>query len=359
MRKRNTVRRVISTVGIDLGDRRSRVCVIEGDDVIEETSVATTPEGIGEYLSARERCRVVMEAGGSSPWVSRLVKKLGHEVVVANPRKLRLITENDNKSDRFDAQTLARLGHADLGLLHVVRHRSAKAQQHLGVIRARDALVRCRTLTVNHVRSEVKSVGARLPSCSTDAFPKKVREDVPTVLRAALEPLLASIAAMTETIREYDRQIEDLCEKYPATKVLRQVEGVGPITALTYVLTIDDPKRFRHSRMVGAFLGLRPRRDQSGGSDPQLRITKAGDKTLRRLLVGSAQYILGPFGTDSALRRFGQALASRGGKNAKKRAVVAVARKLAVLLHRLWVTGEQYDPLRAARPLPETPARAS
>jgi transposase len=186
-----------------------------------------------------------------------------------------------------------------------------------------------------------------------------VSEHIPQDLRAALEPLLASIASMTETIRGYERRIEELGQtEYPVTNRLRQVEGVGPITALTYVLTIDSPERFRRSRMVGAFLGLRPRRDQSGGSDPQLHITKAGDKTLRRLLVGSAHYILGPFGSDCALRRFGLALASRGGKNAKKRAVVAVARKLAVLLHRLWLTGEEYDPMRAARPLP-TPARAS
>jgi transposase len=354
------VGRIVSTIGIDLGDRRSQACVIVGEEVCEEATIPSTAEGIGEFLGRRERCRVVMEAGGHSPWASRLVKKLGHEVIVANPRKLRLITRNDSKSDRLDAQTLARLGHANLGLLHVVHHRSAKAQMHLGILRARDALVRCRTLTINHVRSEVKLVGARLPSISSDAFAKKAREHLPKDLQDALEPLLESIAALTETIRGYERRIEELGQnEYPATKALRQVEGVGPITSLAYVLTIDDPQRFRRSRSVGAFLGLRPRRDQSGESDPQLRITKAGDKTLRRLLVGSAQYILGPFGSDCALRRFGQALASRGGKNAKKRAVVAVARKLAVLLHRLWLTGEVYDPLRAARPLPETPARAS
>jgi transposase len=360
MRKRSTVTAPKWTVGLDLGDRRSRACVI-GDEgrPLEEVALASTAEGIAELLSKRERCRVVMEAGGHSPWVSRLVRKLGHEAVVANPRKLRLITESDSKSDRLDARTLAQLGHANLGLLHVVHHRSAQAQQDLAVVRARDALVRCRTLTINHVRSEVKAVGARLPSCSSEAFARKVAEHLPAELRAVLEPMLEAIARMTETIRAYEGQIEALCERHPATKLLRQVEGVGPITSLTYVLTLDDPRRFRRSRQVGAFLGLRPRRDQSGGSDPQLRITKAGDKTVRRLLVGSAQYILGRFGPDTALRRFGQALASRGGKNAKKRAVVAVARKLAVLLHRLWVTGEEYEPLRAARAVAETPARAS
>jgi transposase len=344
--------RCVSTVGLDLGDRRSRACVIEEGEVVERESVATTAEALKEFLSERERCRVVMEAGAHSGWVSRLVRALGHEALVANPRKLRLITESDSKSDQLDAETLARLGHADLGLLHLVHHRSEAAQRDLAVVRARDVLVRSRTRTINHVRSEVKSEGGRLRSCSSDAFASKALEEVPPSLRAALTPLLAMIRMLTEQIHAYDRQIEALCEKYGATRLLRQVAGVGPLTALTFVLTLDDPSRFRRSRMVGAFLGLRPRRAQSGDRDRQLAITKAGDKTLRRLLVGSAQYILGPFGPDTALRRFGLALASRGGKNAKKRAVVAVARKLSVLLHRLWVTAEGYDPLRGARPLP-------
>jgi transposase len=126
---------------------------------------------------------------------------------------------------------------------------------------------------------------------------------------------------------------------------LRQVEGVGPLTALTFVLTLEDPYRFEKSRSVGAYLGLVPASDKSGDRDPQRRISKEGDEMLRKLLVGSAHYILGPFGGDSDLRRHGEKIASRGAKNAKKRAAVAVARKLAVLLHRLWVTGEVYDPL--------------
>ena len=126
---------------------------------------------------------------------------------------------------------------------------------------------------------------------------------------------------------------------------MRQVEGIGPLTALTFVLTLEDPHRFKKSRSVGAYLGLVPATDRSGERDPQKRISKEGDQMLRKLLVGSAHYVLGPFGSDSDLRRHGQKIASRGGKNAKKRAAVAVARKLTVLLHRLWVTGEVYDPL--------------
>ena len=162
----------------------------------------------------------------------------------------------------------------------------------------------------------------------------------------ALGPILETIGSLTQRIRDYERELETISrEHYPETDLLRQLEGVGPLTALTFVLTVEDPFRFEKSRSVGAYLGLVPASDQSGDSDPQRRISKEGDEMLRKLLVGSAHYILGPFGSDSDLRRHGEKIASRGGKNAKKRAAVAVARKLAVLLHRLWVSGELYDPL--------------
>ena len=162
---------------------------------------------------------------------------------------------------------------------------------------------------------------------------------------------MATIGSLTETIRDYERRIERVCkESYPReTGLLQQVPGVGALTSLTFVLTLEDPDRFETSRAVGAYLGLVPAQERSGERDPQKRISKEGDEMLRRLLVSSAHYILGPFGPDSDLRRHGEKIAGRGGKNAKKRAVVAVARKLSVLLHRLWITGEAYEPLHNAR----------
>jgi transposase len=166
-------------------------------------------------------------------------------------------------------------------------------------------------------------------------------------LKMALEPLLAEVESLNQRIAEYDRRIEQIAkEVHPEVALLKQVKGVGTLIALTYVLTVADPHRFRRSRDVGCYLGLRPGRRNSGKSEPQLHISKEGDRYLRTLLVQGAQYILGPFGQDSDLRRWGRKLAERGGKNAKKRAVVAVARKLAVLLHKLWVSGEVYEPLR-------------
>jgi transposase len=211
-------------------------------------------------------------------------------------------------------------------------------------------LIGSRTQLVNHVRGVVKSFGARLPKCPARSFHKRAKEHLPEALLPAIEPILETIGSLTEHIRDYDRKLEAISkEHYPETDLLRQVEGVGALTALTFVLTVGDPHRFEKSRSVGAYLGLVPARDQSGDKDPQKRISREGDETLRKLLVGAAHYILGPFGSDSDLRRHGEKIAARGGKNAKKRAAVAVARKLSVLLHRLWVTGELYDPLHNTR----------
>ena len=274
------------------------------------------------------------------------MEECGHEVLVANSRKLRLIYANKRKTDEVDAQNLARLARVDPKLLYPLKHRGEDSQAHMAIIRSREALVGSRTQLVNHVRGAVKSFGARLPKCPARSFHKRAAEHIPEALRPALGPILEQIGSLTERIRQYDRKLETLCqEHYPETELLRQVEGIGPLTALTFVLTLEDPYRFERSRSVGAYLGLVPARDQSGERDPQKRISKEGDQMLRKLLVGSAHYVLGPFGSDSDLRRHGEKIASRGGKNSKKRAAVAVARKLAGLLHRLWVTAEVYDPL--------------
>lgn len=274
-----------------------------------------------------------------------MITQLGHEVLVANARKLRAIYTNPRKNDRADAETLARLARVDPALLSPIRHRSAQAQADLAVIRARDVLVRSRTGLINHVRGTVKTAGVRLPSCTAANFVRRVADRIPEDLSSTLQPILETIERLSHQIREYDAQIEQLCrESYPETKPLQAVSGVGALTALAFVLTLEDPRRFAKSRQVGPALGLVPRRDQSGDHEPQLRITKSGDAYLRQLLVNCAHYILGPFGPDCDLRCWGLKLAERGGKNAKKRAVIAVARKLAILLHHLWRSGETYDP---------------
>lgn len=338
------------TIGIDLGDQHSHLCVLDGAGaILEESRLQTKPAAFRLRFAGLPPARIAIEAGTHSPWANALLRELGHEVLVANPRKVRAIYDNDKKCDRVDAEQLARFARVDPKLLSPITHRGMATRADLAVLRSRSALVDSRTQLVNHVRGSIKSFGVRLPATPTLTFARKAAWKIPRELRPALVPILRTIADLTARIVEFDRRIERLAtEHYPETIKLRKVNGVGAITSLTFVLTLEDPKRFAQSRAVGAFLGLRPGRSQSGKHDPELHITKAGDRDLRRLLVQSAQYILGPFGTDCDLKRFGLALAARGNKSAKKRALIAVARKLAVLLHRLWLSPIDYDPLRQA-----------
>lgn len=336
------------TIGMDLGDKTSRYCLLEKDgEVVQEGSVTTTKKGMGAVFGLMPRCRIAMEVGTHSPWVSRLLQSWGHEVIVANARQVKLISASSRKDDRLDAETLARLARVDPQLLRPIQHRSEKAQRHLMVIRVRAALVEARSRLVNTARGLAKAVGERLPKCGTDQMGAERMEGLSAEVREVLQPLLEEVESLTEKIQACDEKIEQIARtEYPETELLRQVSGVGTMIALTFVLTLEDRERFQRSRDVGCYVGLRPKRSESGESQAQLPITKEGDIYLRKLLVQGAHYILGHRGPDTDLRRWGLKLAQRGGKNAKKRAIVAVARKLAILLHSLWVSGEVYEPLR-------------
>lgn len=335
------------TIGMDLGDKINLVCVLDNAGTIKQSiSLENTMKAIKTFYKNYKGATVAIEAGTHSPWISRLLTSIGCNVLVGNPRKLRVIWESDSKTDVRDAEMLARIARFDPNLLHPIQHKGEQVQADLALLHSRDLLVRNRSSQINHVRGTVKSFGERLPSCSTECFHKKVVSHIPQELQQSIEPVLVLIEQMTKQIREFDKEIEEISnERYPETELLRQIKGVGPLTALAYILTLESPEKFQKSRQVGPYLGLTPRRDQSGETDKQLRITKAGSPFLRKLLINSAQYILGPFGEDCKLQRFGLRMASRGGKNAKRKAVVAVGRKLSVLLHRLWKFGEIYDPL--------------
>ena len=335
-----------TTIGVDLGDKRSVTCVLSAEgEVVEEGQISTTRLGIEKYFKRRGRARVVLEVGTHSPWVSRVLEEMGHETIVANARRVKLISENVQKGDQIDAELLARLGRADVKLLAPITHRKEGTQADLAMIRARDALVRTRTSLVSATRGLVKSQGERLSSCPAESFHERVSQELPEALKEALLPMLQVIEKLTLEIRSYDKQLAEKCRtKYPETEPLLQISGVGLLTALCYVLTLEDPSRFVNGRQAGAYLGLVPRKRQSGDSNPQLGITKNGDSYLRKLLVQCAQVMLGRCGGDSELRRWGLQKAARGGKGAKKRAIVGVARKLSVIMYRLWKTGERYQP---------------
>jgi transposase len=339
------------TIGLDLGDKSSHYCVLsENGEQVCKAKVATSKEALRDTFGAFGRCRIALEVGTHSPWVSRLLSSLGHEVIVANARQVQLISQSSRKCDELDAETLARLARFDPKLLRPIRHRSEQAQQHLLMIRARAGLVEARTQLVNAVRGLAKSTGERIGKCTTEQMSLEHLQHLPASVGQALQPLVEQIQALSKSIESYDVQIEEIARKeYPETARLQQIKGVGTLIALTYVLTIEDPARFAKSRDVGCYVGLRPKRSDSVESQPQLRITKEGDIYLRSLLVQAAHCVLRRGAPDTDLRRWGLKLAERGGKNAKKRAAVAVARKLAVLLHRLWVSGEVYEPLRQSK----------
>lgn len=338
------------SVGLDVGDRTVHLCALDdARAVVERGTYPTTHVGVCAAFEGRARSRVVLEAGSQSPWMSALLGKLGHEVLVADPRRVAAITRAGRKTDRRDAETLARLLQGMPELLGSVHHRGEQAQADVALLRARDLLVRVRTMQVQHVRGMLKTLGLQLPRFTAGAFHRKARPLLPELLRPALEPLLDLLAELERHLRTLEAELERAAaERHPAALRLQAVNGVGPITSMAFVLTLDDPSRFAKSRAVGSWAGLCPRVCASGDSDPQLSISKTGDAYLRRILIQSAHYILGPFGKDSDLRRFGLRLCERGGKAARRRAAVAVARKLAVLLHRLWVSGEPYEPLRQA-----------
>jgi transposase len=348
------------TIGMDLGDKSSRYCVLgDSGEKVSEGSVGTTRKAMMEKFSGMRRCRVAVEVGTHSPWVSRLLSQLGFEVIVANARQVQLISASSRKNDRMDAQLLARLARVDPQLLRPIRHRSEQAQADLMTIRVRAALVEARTSLVNAARGFAKAQGDRLPSCDADTMGVEKMEGLPEPMQERLRPLLEQVESLTEQIHQLDTTIEQIAgTQYPETKLLRQVSGVGTLIALTFVLTVEDPNRFQKSRDVGCYVGLRPRQSESGQSQPQLRISKEGDRYLRQLLVQGAHCVVSRRGPDTDLKRWGLKLAERGGKNAKKRAIVAVARKLAILLHRLWVNGEVYEPLRN-RPAPRTRKRVA
>lgn len=323
------------TIGMDLGDKTSRCCMLNAaGDVLAEQACATTKKGMAQMFGAMPHCRIAIEVGTHSPWVSRELKKYGHEVIVANARQVKLISQSSRKNDKMDAQMLARLARMDPALLRPIRHRSEEAQKDLTAIRIRAALVESRTGLVNAARGLTKASGERLRPCDAGQMDVETLEELPAELQETLKPLLEAVESLTAKIKECDRKVEQIArDRYPETQLLRQVSGVGPLIALTFVLTIEDKERFQKSRQ------------------PELRITKEGDVYLRKLLVQGAHCIVATRGPDTDLKRWGTKLAGRGGKNARKRAIVAVARKLAILLHHLWVTGEVYEPLRNSQAL--------
>lgn len=340
------------TVGLDLGDRKHSFCVLDGaGKIVAKSRVANDRTEMRALAQQWKGALFVMEVGVHSPWISRFLEDLGCRVIVANARKVRAIYQNDRKDDDRDAEQLARIARVDESLLYPVQHGTAQEQRDLLAIKLRDALVCSRVSLINAVRFTLKSMGYTVCNPSTERFHKKVREEIPAEVIRSIEPLLAVLESTTEQIKAMERQIARLiAEQYTEAQRLEQIPGVGPVTALCFVLKVGGVQRFNRVRDIGAYLGLVPKRDQSGKVDKELGISKCGDRTLRRLLVNCAQYIMGPFGPPGALRSSGERLAGTTAKE-KKRAVIAVARKLAVMMLSMLKSGTAYEP-RVPQPEP-------
>lgn len=345
-----------AVAGIDLGKKSSEVCLLDSDGVIiERRKIRTTKKSFEALFGMLPRLRVALETGPSSNWVARLLDELGHETIVADAQRVKIITDTYSKDDRRDAHWLAQIALRWPALLNPVRRRSLETQRHRAMLRLREGLVEARTKLINAVRGVLTSFGEQLPASNGNYFAHKAMSELPESLRDQVWPALLAIDALSAQIQVYDRMVSKLCrERYrAATKRMQSIPGVGPMTALAFTLELDgDPDWLRSSRSAGALVGLRPKRRDSGEKSPELSITKKGNRMLRRLLVQCAHHILGPFGPDSALRRWGLSLEAKSEtKRGKRKAIVAVARKLAVILHTLWRRDEDYDPLYG---LPQT-----
>lgn len=265
MKKENSKQAHLAAIGIDLGDVWGHYCSLDEEgNIVEEGRVKITRRAMSDHFADLPPTRIAIEAGAQSLWVSEHLSEMGHEVLVANVRELRAITESDRKHDPADAEKLARYARVDPRILRPIKHRSSLAHADLVFVRSRAVLVETRTRLSNTARSLVKPFGFRLPPISVSGYAKKALDKVPERLKAAIGPLLALIDALTVQIIAFDQEITKMAEgKYPETFALQQVHGVGALTALTFVLTLEDKNRFRKSRDAGCFLGLRPRRSVS------------------------------------------------------------------------------------------------
>ena len=290
-------------VGFDVSEKTIEVFAVCGTETSKGCcKIDNNQDAIKKFLSEfkdPKRVCVVMETGTHSLWMSY---------------------RSDKKNDQLDAEKLARLAQADRKLLHPVKHMTLERQTDLTVLKARDLVVRQRTQLINTIRGLLRAAGHKLieEEYSTRTI-KKCCSALPEYMRPAIMPLLQQICHLDLAIKEYDRLVRKLCKKYPATKILQQITGVGELTSLAFVLIVGDPHRFDNAARLCAYLGVVPKQDQSGDTDKQLGITKKGNKLGRKLLIQAAHYILGPFGPDSELRSYGFRIQARGGKIAKKK----------------------------------------
>ena len=348
-----------TTIGMDVSDRKTQVCVMAKTGatpkIVMETTIPTTKDGLAKFLSTQDGAApVAFETGMHCRWMSEVAEGMGFKVYVANPCRLRMITESKTKNDVNDARMLARIALSDPGLLHPVKLRGPEHQKMLNLHEMRNLLVKQRTGIVVQLRAIAKSMGFRIAKCQAAGFHNLDRKAWPEGFRDIAWPMLKNLEQLAVTIKTYEKQIRELAET-PTFKAqverLMEIRYVGLFVATGFIaVTGGDMDRFEKPRDIGPWLGVTPRQDQSGDIDRQCHITKAGSKMLRWKLAECAQRVLQKNSADTDLKVKGLRICARGGKIAKGKSITAVARGLAVLMvAMLKKPNEQYVPLSDAK----------
>ena len=333
-------------IGIDLHLKTSYVCFLNdaGEKTCEMT-IPTTKSALKRHFETLEPARIIIEAGSYSLWVNRLLSSFDHKVIVANPRKVRLIAESTLKNDRVDAEVLARLGRSDPHFLCPITPRGPESQLTRGYLKVRAALVKTRTLEINSVRGLLRSWGFSFSAGYPAKFCERVlQSNLPSELLDMVTPLIESILAVQAQIANCEQELKRRANAIPTVRNLMSMPGIGPIISLAFFASIDQPERFPKSRQIGSYLGFRPSLRESGGKRRMGPISKEGDQELRALLVQGA-YSLMRSQKESALKEWATKLGERIGR---KKAIVALARKMGVILHHLWITGQPFQPFPQA-----------
>lgn len=330
-----------TAIGIDVSDRKSCVCVMTkkngGTKILRELTIPTTREGLASFLATQDKASTVtFETGTHCRWMHAVCVGAGFKTYVANATRLKLVTQSVTKNDTNDARMLAQMTLADVTLLRPVKLRNDEYQKMLHLHKLRNQLINSRTRWINELRCMAKTMGYRLPECSTCYFHRQETASWPQELLENTWPLLKALEQINITIKTYEKKIRELAET-PAFKPhvdrLREINYVGLFVATGFVATIGgDVDKFNKPRDVGPWLGLTPRQHQSGEVDRQCHMTKAGSPFMRRLLVESAQMILRERSVDTDLKLKGIRISLRGGKIAKRKAVTAIARSLATTM---------------------------
>jgi transposase len=332
-------------VGLDVSLRMTALCVVdESGGVIAEGKVASEPEALGGWLRehAPAARRIGMETGPLAVWLWNGLKERGLPVHVIDARHAKAgLTLQASKTDRNDARGLAQIMRT--GWFKEVQVKSTAAHLLRALLASRGMLVATRCALENQIRGLLKTFGLVLGKAGRRRFEVRLRELLAAEPRLGrlVTPLLEVRRSLVEQIQTYDRCLVAIARRHAVVRRLMSVPGVGAVTAVAFVAAIDDPSRFRRSRHVGAYFGLVPRRYQSGEVDRPGRISKAGDQLVRTLLYEAANALLTRSRQPSALKAWAEAIAARSGR---KKAKVALARRLAVMLHRLWRDGTAFVP---------------